>query len=122
LAACKITHAKSSSGKVLARILLMRDFRYDLLLPQLTKQPHGRVSAGLPTFEQIRLISSPEIRGRIADQANKLIRHFYGLGAYLSASNFPGAALFLGKATPPRATLAPAVHDFSASLLGIRRV
>ena len=35
---------------------------------------------------------SREIRGRIADQANKLISHFYGLGAHLSASNFPGAA------------------------------
>ena len=33
-----------------------------------------------------------EIRGRIADQANQLIKHFYSLGAYLSASNFPGAA------------------------------
>ena len=29
--------------------------------------------------------SSREIRGRIGDQANKLISHFYGLGAYLSA-------------------------------------
>jgi hypothetical protein len=37
--------------------------------------------------------SSREIRGRIADQANKSIRHFYGLGAHLSASNFSGAAL-----------------------------
>src|SRR5713101_4743024 len=35
---------------------------------------------------------SREIRGRIADQANKLISRFYGLGAHLSASNFPGAA------------------------------
>jgi glycine/D-amino acid oxidase-like deaminating enzyme len=33
-----------------------------------------------------------EIRGRIADQANQFIRHFYSLGAYLSASNFPDAA------------------------------
>ena len=38
--------------------------------------------------------SCREIRGRIADQANKLISHFYGLGAYLSASNFPGAAQY----------------------------
>ena len=36
--------------------------------------------------------SSREIRGRRADQANKLIRHCYGWGAHLSASNFPGAA------------------------------
>jgi len=35
---------------------------------------------------------SREIRGRIADQAHKLISHFYGLRAHLSASNFPGAA------------------------------
>ena len=27
-----------------------------------------------------------------------------------------------GKATPPRAALAPAVYDFGASLLGMRRV
>jgi hypothetical protein len=35
---------------------------------------------------------SREIQSRIADQANKLISHFYGLGAYLSPSNFLGAA------------------------------
>ena len=27
----------------------------------------------------------------------------------------------MGKATPPRAALAPAVHGFGASLLGMRR-
>src|SRR5712691_6668709 len=44
------------------------------------------------TFSPVIISRSREIRGRIADQANKLIRHFYGLGAHLSASNFPGAA------------------------------
>src|SRR6266705_2001118 len=39
-----------------------------------------------------RMSRSREIRGRIADQANKVINHFYALGAHLSASNFPGAA------------------------------
>ena len=34
----------------------------------------------------------------IVDQANKLIRHFYGLGAHLSTSNFPGAAVRLCQA------------------------
>ncbi len=43
---------------------------------------------------------SREIRGRIADQANKLISHFYGLGAHLSASNFPGAAFQQQHAQP----------------------
>src|SRR4029450_4766662 len=33
-----------------------------------------------------------EIRGRIADQAHKLIGHFYGLEVHLSASNFPAPA------------------------------
>ena len=37
------------------------------------------------------LSSSREIRGRIADHANKLISYFYGARAHLSASNFPGA-------------------------------
>jgi hypothetical protein len=39
--------------------------------------------------------SSHEIRGRIADHVNKLISHFYGARAPLSASNFPGAATCL---------------------------
>jgi hypothetical protein len=32
--------------------------------------------------------SSRKIRGTIADHANKLSSHFYGLGAHLSAANF----------------------------------
>jgi hypothetical protein len=53
--------------------------------------------------------SSGEIRGRIADHANKLISHFYGVRAPLSASNFPGAARYSGPTphAPDRYRAAP---------------
>jgi glycine/D-amino acid oxidase-like deaminating enzyme len=62
-----------------------------------------------------------EIRGRIADQANQFIRHFYSLGANLSASNFPDVA-DPSKITPRKVDTSGVLRSRQVALAGEVRV
>ena len=66
--------------------------RIEYSQPRRARPGFWRMLAHTITRYLIPMSRAREIRDRIADQANQLVEHFYSLGAYLSASNFPGAA------------------------------